>query len=105
MLAKMPSSAVDAFGSAVELVCAACLDVALGESTLLVEDERLIDERLHPALAGDRRLASAAVDVGGGLGGLLVDLRDVPLRLPERLERRRELLDAWQRALWSGLGS
>ena len=46
-----------------------------------------------------------AVDVGGGLGGLLVDLRDVPLRLPERLERRRELLDAWQRALWAGLGS
>lgn len=43
-----------------------------------------------------------AVDVGGGLGGLLVDLRDVPLRLPERLDRRRELLAAWQSALWSG---
>jgi len=41
-----------------------------------------------------------AVDVGGGLGGLLVDLRDVPLRLPERLEHRRELLDAWQESLW-----
>ncbi len=41
-----------------------------------------------------------AVDVGGGLGGLLVDLRDVPLRLPDRLERRRELLDAWQESLW-----
>ena len=34
-----------------------------------------------------------AVEVTGGLGGLLVDLRDVPLRLPERAERRRELLD------------
>lgn len=44
-----------------------------------------------------------AVDVGGGLGGLLVDLRGVPLHLPERPERRRELLDAWQRALWAGL--
>jgi hypothetical protein len=43
------------------------------------------------------------VDVGGGLGGLLVDLRGVPLHLPERPERRRELLDAWQRALWAGL--
>jgi hypothetical protein len=41
-----------------------------------------------------------AVDVSGGLGGLLVDLRDVPLRLPERPERRRELLEAWQESLW-----
>ena len=41
-----------------------------------------------------------AVDVSGGLGGLLVDLRDVPLRMPERAERRRELLDAWQESLW-----
>ena len=41
-----------------------------------------------------------AVDVAGGLGGLLVDLRDVPLRLPDRPERRRELLDAWQESLW-----
>jgi hypothetical protein len=43
------------------------------------------------------------VEVGGGLGGLLVDLRDVPLRLPDRPDRRRELLGAWQRALWVGL--
>ncbi|HET7474204.1 MAG TPA: hypothetical protein VFJ71_13855 [Candidatus Limnocylindrales bacterium] len=41
-----------------------------------------------------------AVDVSGGLGGLLVDLRDVPLRLPDRIDRRRELLDAWQESLW-----
>ena len=41
-----------------------------------------------------------AVDVSGGLGGLLIDLRDVPLRLPDRLDRRRELLDAWQESLW-----
>jgi len=41
-----------------------------------------------------------AVDVSGGLGGLLVDLRDVPLRLPDRGERRRELLQAWQESLW-----
>jgi hypothetical protein len=43
-----------------------------------------------------------AVDVGGGLAGLLVDLRDVPLRLPERADRRRDLLSAWQTALWAG---
>ncbi len=43
-----------------------------------------------------------AVDVAGGLGGLLVDLRDVPLRLPERADRRRDLLAAWQTALWAG---
>jgi hypothetical protein len=43
-----------------------------------------------------------AVDVAGGLGGLLVDLRDVPLRLPERADRRRDLLSAWQAALWAG---
>ena len=42
-----------------------------------------------------------AVDVAGGLGGLLVDLRDVPLRLPERADRRRDLLAAWQAALWA----
>jgi hypothetical protein len=44
-----------------------------------------------------------ALDVTGGLGGLLVDLRDVPLRLPDRHERRRELLEAWQRSLWAGI--
>jgi len=44
-----------------------------------------------------------AVDVAGGLGGLIVDLRDVPLRLPERADRRRELLAAWQGALWPGM--
>ncbi|MGH2473712.1 MAG: hypothetical protein ACRDIL_00485, partial [Candidatus Limnocylindrales bacterium] len=43
-----------------------------------------------------------AVDVTGGLGGLLVDLRDVPLRLPDRADRRRDLLAAWQSALWAG---
>lgn len=43
-----------------------------------------------------------SVDVAGGLGGLLVDTREIPLRLPDRPERRRDLLDAWQRPLWSG---
>lgn len=42
-----------------------------------------------------------AVEVSGGLGGLLIDTRDSPLRLPERPERRRDLLEAWQRPLWT----
>jgi hypothetical protein len=50
-----------------------------------------------------RRARHARIEVGGGLGGLLIDLRDVPLRLPDRLERRRALLGAWQAALWPGL--
>lgn len=41
-----------------------------------------------------------AIEVSGGLGGLLLDLRDIPLRLPDRTERRRELLEAWQDSLW-----
>jgi hypothetical protein len=49
------------------------------------------------------RLKHAAVEVAGGLGGLIVDLRDVPLRLPDRPERRRDLLTAWQGALWAGV--
>jgi hypothetical protein len=40
------------------------------------------------------------IPVSGGLGGLLVDMRDVPLRLPSRPDRRREALAAWQRPLW-----
>ena len=32
----------------------------------------------------------------------MVDLRDVPLRLPDRADRRRDLLAAWQSSLWAG---
>jgi hypothetical protein len=42
------------------------------------------------------------IDVTGGLGGLVVDLRDVPLRLPDRADLRGELLDAWQASLVNG---
>jgi len=41
-----------------------------------------------------------AIAVSGGLAGLLIDLRDIPLRLPERPDRRREVLSTWERALW-----
>ncbi len=42
------------------------------------------------------------IDVTGGLGGLVVDLRDVPLRLPDRADHRGELLESWQAALLTG---
>jgi len=48
------------------------------------------------------RARHLALDVTGGLGGLIVDLRDVPLRLPDRLEPRRELLASWQALVWPG---
>lgn len=43
-----------------------------------------------------------ALDVTGGLGGLMVDLRDVPLRLPDRADLRSEALEAWQAAVLAG---
>ena len=48
--------------------------------------------------ARNRRLA---LDVTGGLGGLLVDTREIPLQLPDRSERRRALLEAWERPVWA----
>jgi hypothetical protein len=41
-----------------------------------------------------------AVRVTGGLAGLVVDTRDIPLRLPERGDERRAVLATWERALW-----
>jgi hypothetical protein len=43
-----------------------------------------------------------AIDVTGGLGGLVVDLRDVPLRLPDRADLRGELLESWQTSVVAG---
>jgi len=43
-----------------------------------------------------------AIDVTGGLGGLVVDLRDVPLRLPDRADLRGEVLESWQATLLNG---
>ena len=41
-----------------------------------------------------------SLDVGGGLCGLVVDLRDIPLRMSDRAESRRAALEAWQRGMW-----
>ncbi len=67
---------------------------------------------LPPGQAGRAELAfRSAVDLGargrrfavpvtGGLAGLVVDTRDLPLRLPERGDERRAVLATWERALW-----
>lgn len=48
------------------------------------------------------RARRVAVSVSGGVAGLAVDLRDVPLRLPERRDRRRAALAAWGELAWPG---
>jgi hypothetical protein len=42
------------------------------------------------------------MDVKGGLGGLFVDTRPIPLDLPASGEARRSLLAAWEAMAWSG---
>lgn len=58
--------------------------------------------RFHDTVRIGGRGRHFAIDVTGGLGGLLVDLRDVPLRLPERADLRGELLEAWQSTVRTG---
>ncbi|MEW6223587.1 MAG: hypothetical protein AB1627_03065 [Chloroflexota bacterium] len=63
----------------------------------------IVDVRFRDTVDLGLRGRQFALEVAGGLGGLLVDLRGIPMRLPDRLERRRELLAAWQGALWTGV--
>ncbi|HJW22934.1 MAG TPA: hypothetical protein VJ506_10945, partial [Candidatus Limnocylindrales bacterium] len=49
-----------------------------------------------------RRARRFSVPVSGGLAGVMVDLRDVPLRLPERRDRRRAALATWGERVWPG---
>jgi len=67
--------------------------VAAG-STALVELEARDGGWLGP------RARHLALEVSGGLGGLLIDTRDSPLHLPDRADRRRDLIEAWERPLW-----
>ncbi|MGZ8528330.1 MAG: hypothetical protein ACXWWR_05995, partial [Candidatus Limnocylindrales bacterium] len=62
----------------------------------------VVDLRFRDPVGLGARGRHLTVEVGGGLGGLLVDLRDIPLRLPDRAERRRAMLEAWQAAFWTG---
>jgi hypothetical protein len=40
-------------------------------------------------------------EIAGGLGGLFVDMRDIPLRLPDRADQKRATWESWQRAMWA----
>ncbi len=42
------------------------------------------------------------LEVSGGLGGLLMDTRPIPLELPSSPEQRRALLEAWEEPAWMG---
>jgi hypothetical protein len=42
------------------------------------------------------------LEVSGGLGGLLVDTRPIPLELPSSAEQRRSTLEAWEVPAWAG---
>ncbi len=90
------------------------LRMAVGDAPvdLQLSGGRLALVDLPPGQSGAVELAfRAPVDLGvrgkrfalratGGLAGFVVDLRDVPLRLPERTEARREVLGSWEAALW-----
>jgi hypothetical protein len=69
------------------------VDLPPGSSARVVADFR---EAVRLSSKGRRFV----VDVVGGLGGLLVDLRDIPLRLPDRPEPRRAAIAALQDAMW-----
>lgn len=42
------------------------------------------------------------LELSGGLGGLLVDTRPIPLELPSSAEQRRVQLEAWEAPAWMG---
>jgi hypothetical protein len=44
------------------------------------------------------------LEVSGGLGGLLIDTRPIPLDLPPAGEQRRARLEAWEAPAWMGTG-
>ena len=81
------------------------LDLVVGGLELLAlpaGEQALADVTFRDAVDLGPRVRRAAVEVTGGLAGLLVDLRDVPLRMPDRLELRREALAGWQADVWAG---
>lgn len=78
-------------------------DLAAGELTFVdlapgMRAEAQLD--FHDGVRFGRRTKRASVPVTGGLAGLMVDLRDVPLYLPERRDRRRSRLAEWAAQAW-----
>lgn len=66
-------------------------------------EQAAVELRLRDAVDVGVRTRHAVAEVTGGLAGLMVDMRDIPMRLPDRPERRREVLAEWQAALWPGM--
>ncbi len=58
--------------------------------------------RFHDAVRLGGRGRHFAIDVTGGLVGLVVDLRGVPLKLPDRADLRHDLLETWGTAVRVG---
>ncbi|MEO5703392.1 MAG: hypothetical protein ABIZ52_08145 [Candidatus Limnocylindrales bacterium] len=73
----------------------AFIDLAPGDRALATLDFR-------DAVRVGHRAKRVAVSVSGGVAGLAIDMRDVPLRLPERRDRRRAALAAWGELAWPG---
>jgi hypothetical protein len=65
-------------------------------------DRALATLEFKDAVRVGHRARRVAVPVSGGVAGLAVDLRDVPLRLPERRDRRRAALAGWGQLAWPG---
>ena len=80
-------------------------DLAAGEVSFVdlpPGDQALATLEFRDAVRVGHRARRVAVPVSGGVAGLAVDLRDVPLRLPERRDRRRAALAAWGELAWPG---
>lgn len=80
-------------------------DLAGGEVSfieLAPGDTALATLEFRDAVRIGHRARRVAVPVSGGVAGLAIDLRDVPLRLPERRDRRRAALAAWGELAWPG---
>jgi hypothetical protein len=65
-------------------------------------DQALATLEFRDAVRVGHRARRVAVSVSGGVAGLAVDLRDVPLRLPDRRDRRRAALAALGELAWPG---
>ncbi|HJP87772.1 MAG TPA: hypothetical protein VJ850_01910 [Candidatus Limnocylindrales bacterium] len=80
-------------------------DLAAGEISfidLAPGDHALATLEFRDAARIGHRARRVAVPVSGGIAGIAVDLRDVPLRLPERRDRRRAALAGWSELAWPG---
>ena len=65
-------------------------------------DRALATLEFKDAVRVGHRAKRVSIPVSGGVAGLAIDLRDVPLRLPERRDRRRAALATWGELAWPG---